>query len=125
MEVIPAIDLIGGKCVRLIQGEYHRQITYEDDPLKQARIFSDAGAKWLHIVDNPGVRKIHSKPIPRIGGVPIFVSMIGLVVPVLLLPNPIGEAFRLVQTRFIALLGAAGFYLIGKNAIKGPEINAA
>jgi phosphoribosylformimino-5-aminoimidazole carboxamide ribotide isomerase len=56
MEVVPAIDLIGGKCVRLIQGEYHRQITYEDDPLKQARIFSDAGAKWLHIVDLDGAR---------------------------------------------------------------------
>ncbi|MCK5175368.1 MAG: 1-(5-phosphoribosyl)-5-[(5-phosphoribosylamino)methylideneamino]imidazole-4-carboxamide isomerase, partial [Planctomycetes bacterium] len=36
MELIPAIDLVGGKCVRLIQGEYHRQITYEDDPVKQA-----------------------------------------------------------------------------------------
>ena len=56
MEVIPAIDLIGGKCVRLIQGEYHRQITYEDDPIKQARVFADAGAKWLHIVDLDGAR---------------------------------------------------------------------
>jgi len=56
MEVIPAIDLIGGKCVRLIQGEYHRQITYEDDPVKQARVFADAGAKWLHIVDLDGAR---------------------------------------------------------------------
>ncbi len=56
MEVIPAIDLIGGKCVRLIQGEYHRQITYEDDPVKQAQVFADAGAKWLHIVDLDGAR---------------------------------------------------------------------
>jgi len=56
MDVIPAIDLIGGKCVRLIQGEYHRQITYEDDPVKQAGIFRDAGAKWLHIVDLDGAR---------------------------------------------------------------------
>ena len=56
MEVLPAIDLIGGKCVRLIQGEYHRQITYEDDPVKQAKIFHGAGAKWLHIVDLDGAR---------------------------------------------------------------------
>ena len=56
MEVIPAIDLMGGKCVRLIQGEYHRQITYGDDPVKQAKIFVDAGAKWLHIVDLDGAR---------------------------------------------------------------------
>jgi phosphoribosylformimino-5-aminoimidazole carboxamide ribotide isomerase len=56
MEVIPAIDLMAGKCVRLIQGEYHRQITYEDDPVKQAKKFLDAGAKWLHIVDLDGAR---------------------------------------------------------------------
>jgi phosphoribosylformimino-5-aminoimidazole carboxamide ribotide isomerase len=51
MYVIPAIDLIGGKCVRLIQGDYSRQIDYEDDPVKQAKEFISAGAKWLHIVD--------------------------------------------------------------------------
>ncbi|HPD47541.1 MAG TPA: 1-(5-phosphoribosyl)-5-[(5-phosphoribosylamino)methylideneamino]imidazole-4-carboxamide isomerase [Anaerohalosphaeraceae bacterium] len=56
MDVIPAIDLIGGKCVRLVQGEYHRQITYEDDPIKQAGVFRDAGAQWLHIVDLDGAR---------------------------------------------------------------------
>jgi phosphoribosylformimino-5-aminoimidazole carboxamide ribotide isomerase len=56
MYIIPAIDLIKGKCVRLIQGEYHRQITYEDDPVKQAREFSSAGAKWLHIIDLEGAK---------------------------------------------------------------------
>lgn len=56
MEVIPAIDLRDGKCVRLIQGQYHRQITYEDDPAKQGRQFVQAGAKWLHIVDLDGAR---------------------------------------------------------------------
>ncbi|MCK4753531.1 MAG: 1-(5-phosphoribosyl)-5-[(5-phosphoribosylamino)methylideneamino]imidazole-4-carboxamide isomerase [Planctomycetes bacterium] len=56
MYIIPAIDLLKGKCVRLIQGEYHRQIIYEDDPVKQAREFIAAGAKWLHIVDLAGAR---------------------------------------------------------------------
>jgi len=56
MYVIPAIDLIKGKCVRLIQGQYHRQIDYEDDPLKQARQFSEAGAEWLHIIDLEGAK---------------------------------------------------------------------
>ena len=61
MYIIPAIDLINGKCVRLIQGEYHRQITYEDNPVKQAQEFIDAGAEWLHIVDLDGARL--GKPI--------------------------------------------------------------
>lgn len=56
MDILPAIDLMGGKCVRLVQGEYHRQITYEDDPVKQARAFADAGSSWLHIVDLDGAR---------------------------------------------------------------------
>jgi phosphoribosylformimino-5-aminoimidazole carboxamide ribotide isomerase len=56
MYIIPAIDLRAGKCVRLIQGDYSRQITYEDDPVKQAKEFSSAGAKWLHIVDLDGAK---------------------------------------------------------------------
>jgi len=56
MYVLPAIDLRAGKCVRLIQGEYHRQITYEENPLRQAQEFIAAGAEWLHIVDLDGAR---------------------------------------------------------------------
>jgi len=56
MYIIPAIDLRDGKCVRLIQGEYHRQITYRQDPVKQAEEFKAAGAEWLHIVDLDGAK---------------------------------------------------------------------
>lgn len=56
MEVIPAIDLRSGKCVRLIQGQYDRQITYNDDPVEQARQFHADGARWLHIVDLDGAK---------------------------------------------------------------------
>jgi phosphoribosylformimino-5-aminoimidazole carboxamide ribotide isomerase len=56
MYIIPAIDLRDGKCVRLIQGKYNRQITYRDDPVKQARQFIKDGAQWLHIVDLDGAK---------------------------------------------------------------------
>lgn len=56
MYIIPAIDLRKGKCVRLIQGDYNRQITYHDDPLKQAKDFISVGAEWLHIVDLDGAK---------------------------------------------------------------------
>jgi phosphoribosylformimino-5-aminoimidazole carboxamide ribotide isomerase len=56
MYIIPAIDLCSGKCVRLIQGDYNRQITYKDDPTEQARDFIQAGAEWLHIVDLDGAK---------------------------------------------------------------------
>ncbi len=56
MYIIPAIDLIAGKCVRLIQGQYDRQITYENVPIRKAQEFITAGAKWLHIVDLDGAK---------------------------------------------------------------------
>ena len=56
MYIIPAIDLRGGKCVRLIQGDYHRQINYQENPVKQAEDFLAQGAQWLHVVDLDGAK---------------------------------------------------------------------
>ncbi len=69
MFIIPAIDLRDGKCVRLIQGEYHRQITYQDDPVKQAKDFGSAGAEWLHIVDLDGAKVGRPVNIPAISAI--------------------------------------------------------
>ena len=66
-------------------------------------------ARRLNIVDDPDMRKVHSKPIPRIGGIAIFVSMMALIIPVLFLPNVIGDSFRLIRSKVIALLFAAAF----------------
>jgi phosphoribosylformimino-5-aminoimidazole carboxamide ribotide isomerase len=57
MDIIPAIDLRNGQCVRLIQGDFTQTRIYEDDPVLQAQRFADAGAKWLHIVDLDGARE--------------------------------------------------------------------
>lgn len=57
MELLPAIDLRGGKCVRLLQGDYARQVDYGDDPVGQARAFAAAGARWLHVVDLDGAKE--------------------------------------------------------------------
>ncbi len=56
MYIIPAIDLRDGKCVRLIQGQYDRQINYRDNPVEQARDFIADGAQWLHVVDLDGAK---------------------------------------------------------------------
>lgn len=55
-EVIPAIDLRGGRVVRLKQGDYAQQTTYADDPRTVARRYAEAGARWLHLVDLDGAR---------------------------------------------------------------------
>ena len=56
MQVIPAIDLRGGKCVRLYQGDYAQETVYSDDPLETALRWVDTGATRLHIVDLDGAR---------------------------------------------------------------------
>lgn len=59
IEIIPAIDIIDGKCVRLKQGDYSQKTTYDTDPLELAQMFEDAGVKRLHIVDLDGARSSH------------------------------------------------------------------
>ncbi len=56
MEIIPAIDLIDGKCVRLSQGDYSSKKEYHDDPLEMAKRFEDAGIRRLHLVDLDGAK---------------------------------------------------------------------
>lgn len=55
-EVIPAIDLRGGRVVRLRQGDYARESVFDDDPLERAARYAGEGAKWLHVVDLDGAR---------------------------------------------------------------------
>ena len=59
MQIIPAIDIRNGKCVRLVQGDYSRQINYENDPVSQAMFFEDCGAHIIHVVDLDGAKDGH------------------------------------------------------------------
>jgi phosphoribosylformimino-5-aminoimidazole carboxamide ribotide isomerase len=57
IDIIPAIDILGGKCVRLSQGDYARQTVYSGDPVEVAVMFEDAGLHRLHLVDLDGARE--------------------------------------------------------------------
>jgi phosphoribosylformimino-5-aminoimidazole carboxamide ribotide isomerase len=59
MDIIPAIDLIDGKCVRLSQGDYDRKTVYNENPLEVAKMFEDHGIKRLHLVDLDGAKAHH------------------------------------------------------------------
>jgi len=56
--VIPAIDILGGRCVRLVRGDYSNPTVYSDDPADVAATFADAGAKRIHVVDLDGARDL-------------------------------------------------------------------
>ena len=59
IEIIPAIDVIDGKCVRLAQGDYNRKKIYKEDPLEVAKEFEDHGIRRLHLVDLDGAVSQH------------------------------------------------------------------
>jgi phosphoribosylformimino-5-aminoimidazole carboxamide ribotide isomerase len=84
MEIIPAIDLRDGQCVRLIQGQYDKQITYRDDPAEQARDFHNDGARWLHVVDLDGAK----------AGQPVNTETIASIVKLGLLKVEVGGGLR-------------------------------
>lgn len=63
VELFPAIDLLGGRCVRLFQGDYGRSTDYGDDPVSQARAFEAEGASWIHVVDLDAARS--GEPVNR------------------------------------------------------------
>lgn len=71
MHIIPAIDLIDGKCVRLTQGDYSRKTIYNEDPVAVAREFDKAGLKKIHVVDLDGARGggiVNHQVLERIAG---------------------------------------------------------
>jgi phosphoribosylformimino-5-aminoimidazole carboxamide ribotide isomerase len=55
-ELYPAIDLRGGRCVRLLKGDFAAETIYDDDPVRVARSYADAGASWIHVVDLDAAR---------------------------------------------------------------------
>jgi phosphoribosylformimino-5-aminoimidazole carboxamide ribotide isomerase len=59
MRIIPAIDIIEGKCVRLSKGDYSTKKIYNEDPLEVAKSFEDAGLTYLHLVDLDGAKAKH------------------------------------------------------------------
>jgi phosphoribosylformimino-5-aminoimidazole carboxamide ribotide isomerase len=70
-DILPAIDLVGGRVVRLEQGDFDRETAFSDDPVATAVAFADAGAQWLHIVDLDGARAgqpRHGESIRRVVG---------------------------------------------------------
>ncbi|MCI5754145.1 MAG: 1-(5-phosphoribosyl)-5-[(5-phosphoribosylamino)methylideneamino]imidazole-4-carboxamide isomerase [Clostridiales bacterium] len=66
MIILPAIDLLGGRAVRLLRGDYEQVTVYDDDPLRTARRFAQAGAEWLHVVDLDGARSGGTDNLPTV-----------------------------------------------------------
>jgi len=113
MEMIPAIDLLAGKVVRLHKGDYAQVTVYSDDPADQARRFLAAGATKLHVVDLDGARD--GKPGNRAVIEAILAAAPGLSVQV-------GGGIRTRDTAEHWFQSGASRVVLGTVAIKDPEL---
>ena len=68
--------------------------------------------RYLQVLDRPGLRKVHAAPVPRLGGVAIACPVLAVIAAVFLLGNAIGQEFRIVHPRVLALLAGAVFMLL-------------
>ena len=112
MELWPAIDLRGGKCVRLLQGDYERETIFGEDPVAMARGFVTAGARRLHIVDLDGAKD----------GVPSQAELVGRMVAAAGVPCQLGGGIRSLETVGRYLAAGVDRVVVGSVAIESPEL---
>lgn len=114
MDLYPAIDLRGGRCVRLYQGDYAQETVYADDPVAQARAFADAGAPWIHVVDLDGARS----------GEPTHTEVIGAIARAVDVPVQTGGGIRDEATAERLFAGGVARVVLGTVALEQPELVA-
>jgi phosphoribosylformimino-5-aminoimidazole carboxamide ribotide isomerase len=111
----PAIDIRGGRAVRLIQGDYARETAYEDDPVVAARRWADGGARWLHIVDLDGAK----------AGEPVNLDHMRRIVAAVDVPVQLGGGLRDSKKVENAISAGAERVVLGTAAVRDPELAGA
>jgi phosphoribosylformimino-5-aminoimidazole carboxamide ribotide isomerase len=111
MLILPAIDLRGGRCVRLRQGDYARETIFGDDPVAMARRWVGMGAKTLHLVDLDGAKAGH----------PVNGEIIAKIVEAVPVPCQVGGGIRSDEDIATFLNSGIKRVVIGTRALKDPD----
>ncbi len=112
MEIIPAIDIIDGKCVRLTQGDYAQKKIYNENPLEVAMAFEDAGLRRLHLVDLDGAK---AGAVKNWKVLETLAGKTGLVID-------FGGGIKKAEDVMIVLNSGAAFATVGSIAVKDPPL---
>lgn len=115
MILYPAIDIRGGKAVRLLQGDYSRETTYDADPVDAARRWADEGAEFLHVVDLDGAK----------AGEPRNLEHVRRIAAAIECPIQVGGGLRNAESVAAVLDAGAGRVVIGTAALRDPDFLAA
>ena len=110
--LFPAIDILGGRCVRLLQGDYGQETVYGNDPVAQARAFQDAGATWVHIVDLDAART----------GDPVNRPVVAEVAATLDVPVQAGGGVRTLDDARTLFDAGVSRVVMGTAAIEDPDL---
>ncbi|MBM3957217.1 MAG: 1-(5-phosphoribosyl)-5-[(5-phosphoribosylamino)methylideneamino]imidazole-4-carboxamide isomerase [Gemmatimonadetes bacterium] len=111
MEVIPAIDLRGGRCVRLAQGDYRRETVFDEDPVAVGLRWVQAGACRVHVVDLDGAR----------AGVRVNAAVVKALVEAIPAPVQLGGGIRSARTAGDLLALGVDRVIFGTAALEAPE----
>ncbi|MEB3157314.1 MAG: 1-(5-phosphoribosyl)-5-[(5-phosphoribosylamino)methylideneamino]imidazole-4-carboxamide isomerase [Cyanobacteriota bacterium] len=112
MDVIPAIDLLDGRCVRLHQGDYNQVTTFSDDPVQQALEWQRQGARRLHLVDLDGARQ----------GLPVNDDAVRAITAALSIPVQLGGGVRTVERAEQLLTLGLDRVILGTLAVEDPAL---
>lgn len=112
MLIFPAIDILGGRCVRLSQGDYGQVKQYGEDPAEMAASFADAGAEWIHVVDLDAAKS----------GEPVNFAVLARLARTVRLPVQIGGGVRTLE--YAERLLGAGFarVIVGTKLVQNLEL---
>jgi phosphoribosylformimino-5-aminoimidazole carboxamide ribotide isomerase len=108
--VYPAIDLRGGRCVRLVEGDFDRETAFDADPADAATRFADAGAEWLHVVDLDGAK----------AGEPVNTAAIARIRDAIAMPIQLGGGIRTDAHIAAVLDRGIDRVILGTAAIQDP-----
>ena len=112
MELWPAIDLRGGNCVRLLQGDYARETVFGHDPVAMVGRFLAGGARRLHIVDLDGAK----------AGAALQADLVGRMAKAAGIPCQVGGGIRSLETAAAYLAAGLSRVIVGSVAIEEPEL---
>ena len=112
MEVIPAIDLKNGRCVRLFQGDFNQETVFSDDPLATALSWEEQGGHRIHVVDLDGA----------IQGRPAHLEVITSIVSTLRIPVQVGGGIRDLRSAETWLDAGVDRIVIGTAAVRDPDM---
>lgn len=114
MIVYPAIDLRGGRCVRLVEGDFARETAFDADPAVAARRWRDAGAEWLHVVDLDGA----------VAGAPANRDAVARIRAAVDIPIQLGGGLRQLADLDAAFAQAIDRVILGTAALRDPDLVA-